>query len=153
MITRVSPRPIPSSPTATTPAPRRIELNVQSDPANLAPVRKQVEGLAEANGFSAKAVAEIGLCLNEAMANVIRHAYGNRYDRPVHVVGNVDDREITITIRDWGTGVDPSGLPQRPYDPLEPGGVGLICLRQWLDDVRYDRQPDGGMLTTMKKRK
>jgi len=129
-------------------------LKVNSDPANLAAVRKQVEALAAGNGFSAKVVAEIGLCVNEAMANVIRHAYGNRYDRPVHVVAAVDDRDgITITIRDWGTGVDPSSLPHRPYDPLEPGGVGLICLRQWLDDVRYERQADGGMLTTMRKKK
>jgi len=69
--------------------------------------------------------------------------------------GGSDGGEITmtITIRDWGNGVDPSCVPQRPYDPLEPGGVGLICLRQWLDEVRYDRQPDGGMLTTMRKKK
>ena len=30
-----------------------------------------------------KAVAEIGLCLNEALANIIRHAYNNRTDRPL----------------------------------------------------------------------
>jgi len=46
-------------------------LKVDSDPANLAAVRKQVEALALAHGFSAKVVAEIGLCVNEAMANVI----------------------------------------------------------------------------------
>jgi serine/threonine-protein kinase RsbW len=131
-------------------------LKVESHPANLAAVRKQVESLAAAHGFSAKAVAEIGLCVNEAMANVIRHAYDNRHDRPIELTADVDERDggwITITIRDWGSGVDPSCCPPRPYDPLEPGGVGMICLRQWLDEVRYDRQPGGGMLTTMRKKK
>ena len=57
-----------------------------------------------------------------------------------------------VSIRDWGNGVDPSTMPCREYDPLEPGGVGLICLKQWMDDVRYTPQRDG-MLLTMKRAK
>jgi anti-sigma regulatory factor (Ser/Thr protein kinase) len=127
-------------------------LKVPSDPANLAAVRKAIETFATEAGFDEKVVAEIGLCVNEAMANVIRHAYGNRTDRPVHIGARADSQQITITLRDWGNGVDPSTLPQRPYNPLTPGGVGLICLRQWMDQVVYTPQPDG-MLTTMVRRK
>jgi serine/threonine-protein kinase RsbW len=127
-------------------------LKVASDPANLAGVRKAIETFATETGFDEKAVAEIGLCVNEAMANVIRHAYANRTDRPVHIKAWVDSQQITITLRDWGNGVDPSSLPQRPYNPLTPGGVGLICLRQWMDQVVYTPQPDG-MLTTMVRRR
>jgi len=127
-------------------------LNVPSDPANLADVRKAVESLAARRGFDDKAVAEIGLCVNEALANVIRHAYQGRTDRPIHLEAVDEDGQMVITIRDWGNGVDPSTLPMRPHDPLQPGGVGLICLRQWMDQVVYTPQPDG-MLTTMVRRK
>jgi anti-sigma regulatory factor (Ser/Thr protein kinase) len=34
-----------------------------------------------------------------------------------------------------------------------PGGVGLICLRQWMDEVTYAPQPDGGILTTLIRQK
>ena len=126
-------------------------MKVTSDPANLAAVRKQVEALAASIGFAEKAVAEIGLCVNEAMANIIRHAYAGRTDRPIHLDATGTPREIMVSLRDWGNGIDPSRLPCRPYDPLEPGGVGLICLGQWMDAVTYTPQPDG-MLTTLKKR-
>jgi anti-sigma regulatory factor (Ser/Thr protein kinase) len=129
-------------------------LKVQSDPANLAGVRKAIEAFAADLGFEEKSVAEIGLCANEAMANVIRHAYGNQTDRPIQVIASAEpEQAITITLRDWGNGVDPSTLPHRPHDPHTPGGVGLICLRQWMDQVVYTPQPGGGILTTLIRRK
>jgi len=133
-------------------------LNVSSDPANLATVRKAIEAFASSNGFDERAVAEIGLCVNEAMANVIRHAYRGRHDRPVQVTAGMDDaaapgESIVITLRDWGSGIDPSCMPQRPRNPLQPGGIGLICLRQWMDEIDYAPQPDGGVLATMKRRR
>jgi serine/threonine-protein kinase RsbW len=128
-------------------------LKVQSHPANLAAVRKAVESYTRDQGFDEKAVAEIGLVVNEAMANVIRHAYDNKFDKPMHVSASMNGaEEITITIRDWGKGIDPSKLPAKPYNPLEPGGVGLICLKQWMDKVVFTPQPDG-MLTTLVRHK
>ena len=124
-----------------------------SDPATLAGARKQVENFAAACGFSQRAVEEIGLCVNEAMANVIRHAYAGRTDRPVHIGARFEGGRIVVTIRDWGNGVDPSKMPERPYDPLEPGGVGLMCLKRWMDEITYVPQPGGGMLTTLIRRR
>ena len=144
------------TPSNTTMPPRRLEMNITSHPANLADVRKAVENFAASHHFDEKAVAEIGLCVNEAIANIIRHAYKWRDDRPVVVTAAMDGRDgatIVITLRDWGLGVDPSTLPCREYDPLEPGGVGLICLKQWMDRVTYAAQPDGGMLTTLARRR
>jgi serine/threonine-protein kinase RsbW len=131
--------------------PGRLDVKVVSDPAHLASVRKSVEALAASAGFSEKDVGEIGLCVNEAMANIIRHAYSGRTDRPIQLSALATAEGLTIELRDWGNGIDPSRLPHRPYNPLEPGGIGLICLTQWMDEVSYTPQPDG-MLTTLKRR-
>ena len=58
-----------------------MELKVDSHPANLAPVRKAIERFATDNGFDEKSVAEVGLVVNEAMANIIRHAYPGGKER------------------------------------------------------------------------
>jgi serine/threonine-protein kinase RsbW len=126
-------------------------VKVTSDPANLAAVRKSIEALAGGAGFDDRDVGEIGLCVNEAMANIIRHAYAGKTDRPIQLNALVTRDGMTIELRDWGNGIDPSRLPHRPYNPLEPGGVGLICLNQWMDAVTYAPKSDG-MLTTLKKR-
>jgi len=130
-----------------------VDLKVQSDPANIAGVRKAVEDAATGAGLDEKGVAEVGLCVNEAMANVIRHAYGGATDRPIVVAAHCQDGGLVVTIRDWGNGVNPATLPPKPFDPLEPGGLGLICLRRMMDGVTYAPQADGGMLLVMKKNK
>lgn len=128
-------------------------MRIDSDPANLAPARKAVESFTARCGFAEKAVNDVGLCLNEALANVMRHAYGGRNDRPIVITATFDKNdELTVRVRDWGNGVDPSTLPHEPYNPLTPGGVGLICLTELLDRMVYEPQPDG-MLATMVKRK
>jgi len=80
--------------------PARYEVKVTSDPAHLASVRKAVEALAAAAGFGDCDVGEIGLCLNEAMANIIRHAYAGKTDRPIQLGALVTGDGITIELRD-----------------------------------------------------
>jgi anti-sigma regulatory factor (Ser/Thr protein kinase) len=130
----------------------RIDLTIKSDPAEIAAVRKAVEETAAAAGLDEQGIAEVGLCVNEALANVIRHAYGGAKDRPIVVAAYCQDEGLVVTIRDWGNGVNPASLPPRPYDPLEPGGLGLICLWRMMSHVHYIPQGDG-MLLVMKKHK
>jgi serine/threonine-protein kinase RsbW len=147
-----------------------LRLEVPSDPAALAGVRRSIEAYATQAGFDAKAVADVGLCVNEAMANIIRHAYRGAVSRPILITadllpaaaaaaaGTRTDRadcgpaRLTVTIRDWGNGFNPSSLPARDRDPCTPGGLGLICLRQLMDTAVFTPQPDG-MLLTMTKNK
>jgi anti-sigma regulatory factor (Ser/Thr protein kinase) len=137
----------PSHPTS-----QRVELTIQSDPSQILGVRRAVEGLASEIGLDERAVGDVGLCVNEALANVMRHAYGGAKGRPIVVTALCQDGGLVVTIRDWGNGVNPGDLPPRPYDPLEPGGLGLICLRQMMSDVAYVPQKDG-MLLVMTKHK
>ena len=132
------------------PPPGRLRLSVTSDPANLADVRHACEAYCIQCGLSAGAAGDVGLCVNEAMANITRHAYAGATDKPVEVSGWFDGAAVHISVRDWGTGELP---PSRPnFDPRRPGGLGLVCLRKLLDDVTYTPQPDG-MLVTMTRLK
>jgi anti-sigma regulatory factor (Ser/Thr protein kinase) len=159
----MSDRPPPTRRASVTPAASssssadHLELNVTSDPANLAPVRRACEEFAARCGLGERAVGEVGLCINEAMANVTRHAYRGAADRPVHVeLARLADNGgvgVRIVLRDWGCGVDPSKLPPKEPDPMRPGGLGMICLGQLMDEVHFRPQPDGGMLLTMVKKK
>jgi anti-sigma regulatory factor (Ser/Thr protein kinase) len=158
-----APQPATASTVAAHDAPHtggRLVLNVTSDPANLAPVRRACEAFCRSHGLDDAAVNDIGLCVNEAMANITRHAYDGAADKPIVVTAEAigadgqDDRPgVRITLRDWGIGVNPLAGPPRERDPMRPGGLGLVCLRQLLDDARFEPQPDGGMLLTMVKRK
>ena len=129
-----------------------LKLSIRSDPAQLSPVRKSVESFCAENGFDEKAVGEIGLCLNEAIANVIRHAYHGQHDQPVEIEARIESNSLHIQVRDWGDGVKPDIMKKVEKDPMKPGGLGLICMGRLMDKVAFTPQSPG-MLLEMFKRK
>ena len=126
-----------------------LRLQVSSDPANLAPVRHAIEEFCAAVGMGDAGRGDVALCVNEAMANITRHAYEGANDRPILVEANLDGEEVVVTLRDWGNGQEPP--LEHHHDPLTPGGLGLVCLRTLMNDVQFSPQPDG-MLLTMKRK-
>lgn len=129
---------------------RKLHLEVSSNPAQLARVRRAVEALCLGCGFDDKSVAEIGLVINEAMANIMRHAYEGATDRPIVIDARFVDDALQIALRDWGNGRDPTTHPDRK-DPELPGGLGMVCLRKLMDEVEYAPQHPG-MILTMKRK-
>ena len=114
-------------------------------------MRRGVEGFCADVGFDSTAAGEIGLVINEAMANVLRHAYAGKPDGRMDIDADYADDMLRISIRDWGSGMLPP-LPPSKKDPLEPGGLGLVCLRSLMDQVRFEPQPDGMLLTMTRRR-
>jgi serine/threonine-protein kinase RsbW len=129
----------------------RLEMHLRADPARVAAIRKMVEALALLGGFDQPASEQIGLCLNEALANVIRHAYDGHGDQPIALTAEATGGEMRLSIRDWGRGVIPAP-PAAAKDPLTPGGLGMICLKSLMDQVDFQPQPDGMLLTLVKRK-
>lgn len=133
-----------------TTGPREWRLHITSDPANLARVRHELESFCQSCGFDETARGEIVLCVNEALTNVTRHAYHGASDQPIDMTAVFENDLLRVQIRDWGTGKKPDVHAARK-DPLCPGGVGMVCLRQLLDKIDFVPQPDG-MILTMERR-
>lgn len=135
-----------------------FHVRFDSDPEHVQAIRLRSEAFAQELGFDERTTGEIGLCVNEAIANVIEHAYQWEKGRPIEfrcealLGAGGEARGLKFSVRDWGPGIDPSKLPLKTKDPTVPGGLGLYCLREMMDVVEYAPQADGGMLLTITKR-
>lgn len=145
-IVQDDPPPVPPDGVVESAEGGNIILRFQSSTANLSRARKAVEKFCENTKLDQPARDEIGLVVNEALANVIRHAYGNATDRPIEMKMEPYHDGICLQIRDWGNGTDPSNGFDQPKDPLVPGGLGLICLKKLMDGVKFTAQSDGMLL-------
>jgi serine/threonine-protein kinase RsbW len=135
-----------------------LSLAIPSDPEFLAVVRSMIESLAEVLGFASSDCRSVTLAVDEAMTNIIRHAYHSQRDRPINVIcrhihacGDGNGRAgLEITLVDYGPAVDPTRLSARSLDKIQPGGLGLHFIRESVDVVRYVRTGGANRLRLVK---
>jgi serine/threonine-protein kinase RsbW len=106
-------------------------------------------------GFDEESAYWINMAVRESVANAVEH--GNRYDqqKSVDIRYTIGVDALRVTVRDYGEGFDPATLPD-PLDPnnlLNPAGRGILYMRTFMDSVKYDRHPEGGMIVSMSKRR
>lgn len=136
-----------------TPAPANpLELHIDSDPAALKTVRQQVEPFALALGYDEEIAGRIMLALDEALTNVIRHAYQGQADQPIDITLHAEAGRLGITVRDFGRPCDPSAIRSRDLDDIRPGGLGVHIIHECMDRVEY-LPADDGRGTTLRMHK
>ena len=91
-------------------------------------------------------VVRLDHCLDEALANVIRHGGPTALSSPVHLQFDVrrGPRACTaeLSVSDAGMPFDPSThavLAPHPATLVDatPGGLGLLLIRNFADDLSY----------------
>jgi len=73
-------------------------------------------------------------------------------DRRVHVTQCLTPTHAVFVIRDEGSGFDPNQLPD-PTDPenlMKTGGRGMLLIRTFMDEVRFNSE--GNEITMIKRR-
>jgi serine/threonine-protein kinase RsbW len=115
-----------------------------------------VSRLAESAGFDKSALYEIQLAVDEACANVVKHAYEGSEPGEMEISCLLEDRTLTIRVRDWGWGFDPDAVEvpdiEAPLERRTLGGLGLFIVKSVMDRVKFTFDPDLGNELTMSKR-
>lgn len=138
------------------PQHRPIKLKISSLPAHLPVVRGAVEKLCEQIGFDHDVAGEVVLSVDEALANIIKHVYGDRGDQAIEIelssIGSPDSQGVEIRLRDYGRWVDPATIKSRDLADVRPGGLGVHIMNQCMDSVEYAPAEGGGTLLTMTRK-
>lgn len=121
-------------------------------------VQALVDHLGRMFGLDEDSQHWVGVALRESVINAIKH--GNRSDasKSVEVRFTVTPAsaptELRVSVRDHGEGFDPVDLPDplAPENLLKASGRGIFFMRSFMDDVRIERAPGGGMQVLMLKR-
>lgn len=134
------------------------EIKVPAEMKNLALLRDFVVRVGKKHGFDDKVIASLKLATDEAVTNVIRHAY-----RDLGVRGMVTMRAIVktnslaIVLIDQGKTFDPRNAKapnMQEYIKIgKKGGLGIFMLQKLMDEIEYHVTSEGNELRLVKYRK
>jgi anti-sigma regulatory factor (Ser/Thr protein kinase) len=122
-------------------------LALAPDVAEIARLLDWVETCCGDEAVAHGIVSKLALSLEEAVANVIHHAFAET--PPPHRITvelSIDADRVIAQVADNGRAFDPSAAPEPDCDmsleARDPGGLGIHLIRKMMDRVDY-RRVDG----------
>ena len=128
-----------------------IKLELPSNPRYLSLVRAVVGELAATHELRPKERRGLMLAVDEALSNVIRHAYHGDFQKPVEVTCQAFPDRLEFVLFDQGMAPDPARLEPHPLDEVALSGRGTHIIRSIMDSVSYERAPGGNILRLTKR--
>jgi len=136
--------------------PRHRELTLQSRLSELSQLGRELRQFcAECSGLALdeQGVWELELAVNEAMSNVVKHAYRGREGETLRVRFEEWPDRVVVRLFDRGSAFDPSAVRQPRLDGTEESGLGLFLIARLVDEHRHDRSSGGENALTLVKRR
>jgi serine/threonine-protein kinase RsbW len=100
------------------------------------PLREVVANVARAEGFSETEVYVVRLCVSEALANAVKHAYVGSEPGPLDVIVRQVGGELVVVVADHGR-------PNRRARWEDHGGFGLSFLYRLTDGCTFTAASSG----------
>jgi serine/threonine-protein kinase RsbW len=125
-----------------------LKMELRSDPEMLCVVRNALSELTAKLGFSEPECRAVVLAVDEALTNIIRHAYLGNAERPIEASfrriqspqdGGTKDA-LEIVLEDSGVTANPKKMCGRALEDVRPGGLGLHFIRESMDTVEFSRR-------------
>jgi anti-sigma regulatory factor (Ser/Thr protein kinase) len=121
---------------------------LSSNPEILPVVRSALMSLTETLGFPAADCRAITRAVDEALANIIQHAYSGLPGRPIEllcrrILDRTSGKEraaLEIVLQDQGVCADRKKLCSRSLDDVRPGGLGIHFIQESVDIMQYTRR-------------
>jgi len=127
-----------------------LRVVMLSDPRFLSVVRAAVGQIGLVYGLTDASCRGVTLAVDEAVANIIRHAYKNRYDQKIELDCCAGTDQLEFTLIDRGEPADPARICAQPLDEVSLSGRGTHLIKATMDEMRYERVPRGNQLRLIK---
>jgi len=116
----------------------RVSYTLDSTLETVDNAEQAASRIAAETGFDEDEVMQISMAVREAAVNAVLH--GNAYDpdKKVKLDFERNGRDLIITIRDQGKGLDLDKIPDplAPENLLKTSGRGIFLIRSFMDEVQ-----------------
>jgi anti-sigma regulatory factor (Ser/Thr protein kinase) len=102
-----------------------------------------------------QAVYAVQVAVDEACSNIIEHAYGGRGLGSIRCTCRILEDRLVIELQDHGCAFDPAKVPKPDLEAelsdRPAGGLGVYFIKQLMDDVQFESNPQEGNKLTLTK--
>ena len=131
------------------------ELTFKNEEQELARVAEFMEGVCDELQLDMHVAMKLQVAMEEMATNVIFYAYPEGTSADITLTAESDGKELTFVLSDSGKPFDPTAKEDADLDvnPMdrEQGGMGILIVKNIMNEVSYERLGDMNQLTMKKK--
>ncbi len=132
----------------------KVEVPLAADLGELTRLAEAVEDFGGANDLPPGAVFKLNLCFDELITNAICYGFDALEQAALSVALAIRDGAVVAEIRDNGRPFDPfTEAPEADttlrVEERPVGGLGVLLVRESMDDFSYERR-DGFNVVTLR---
>ncbi len=131
-----------------TKTPELVEIRIPRRAEFVRVARMAACAVASHMDFTYDVVKDVELAVAEACANAVEHVADETCDE-ITVRFSIGDDRLTMEVVDKGEGFDPEQAGKADWS--EPGGLGLIVIRELMDEMQVACDPSAGTCVRMVK--
>jgi serine/threonine-protein kinase RsbW len=127
-----------------------LERSLPSKVAAISPFVDKLMRLMRKCGHAPEGESDVEIALREALANAIIHGNHENPGKHVHVCCRCEPSEISLAIKDEGSGFDADRIsdPTAPENTGSAHGRGIYLMKALMDEVHFE---EGGVVVHMRK--
>jgi len=126
-----------------------LVITIPSHPKFLSVTRAVTGRIGQLYEVAEETVEEIKLAVDEACANVIKHAYKGDTSKKILLKYRVTQDAFTVIIEDSGITVCRGHIKGRNLDDVRPGGLGVHFIKKVFDTFEFDKRKGKGNRLTL----
>jgi serine/threonine-protein kinase RsbW len=115
-----------------------------------------VRSEAESIGLSHADVFAVETAVDEAVSNIIEHAYQGENKGQIICTCKTDPESITIILEDSGKPFNPKLVPppdlKVPLKQRKEHGLGMFMMKKWMDEIHFEFCEDCNRLIMVKRK-
>lgn len=131
------------------------ELIFKNEEQELMRVAEFMESVCDELQLDMHVAMKLQVAMEEMVTNVIFYAYPEGTTADISLIAESDDQEVTFVLSDSGMPFDPTAKEDadtetNPMD-REQGGMGILIVKNIMNEVSYQRLGETNQLTMKKK--
>jgi len=133
-----------------------LKISLTSSYSEVTPACRKLKAFFIGLGVPEYVEINIEICVNEALNNIIKHAYLGKPDNLIEIQATCNKSEIKIKIIDTGICRTNFERPKLNFNPsnidnLPEGGMGLYIIDKLMDNTDYQIEGNKNIFTLTKK--
>ncbi|MEG1008972.1 MAG: anti-sigma F factor [Clostridia bacterium] len=132
-----------------------MEIIIDSNKNNISVVRVAISTFISSINITIDDLMDVKTAVSEAVTNSIEHGYCDSVGK-INIICSIEDNNITITVIDYGIGIEDIELATTPTytskPELEHAGLGFSIMESFMDTIQIDSSLNNGTKIVMVKK-